>query len=269
MSDYFIISRKELHVKKSNIIASAVFDLSKKLSIFVGENGAGKSYLANIIFDADSKKAKLYAGNFNSIKDNISEYYSLAELIETEILNGKIVIGDDGAVKFQSNKKSSPLVDFSISSSLVKSLCPLIIYLKYAAKLDDLVLAEEPESGLHPSAQIMLVRIFAMLINSGLRLLISTHNDYIIREINNLIKISANQDTKEIAEKLGYTDNQYINKDDIAAYEFRFKNKSSTTVHVKSIKIDEFGFDTPTFDDTTDKLNNCHMELFSVLAYGK
>jgi hypothetical protein len=84
-----------------------------------------------------------------------------------------------------------------------------------------------------------------------------------------LIKISANQDVKEVAEKLGYTDNQYINKDDTAAYEFKFKNNSSATVHVKSIKIDEFGFDVSTLDDTIDVLNDCHMEIISVLKYGK
>jgi ABC-type Mn2+/Zn2+ transport system ATPase subunit len=67
MSDYFIIERKELHVKKSNIIASAAFDLSKKLSIFVGKNGTGKSYLANIICDAERKKGKLYTGSLNAI----------------------------------------------------------------------------------------------------------------------------------------------------------------------------------------------------------
>jgi predicted ATPase len=252
-------------MKEYSTIPKRIFDTSKKLTIFVGENGAFKSYYARSVRSADSKGACMYNNKRTIYNGGI--YYHLAELIEAEVLNGRIVDSNDLTPMFYSNRKYAACELTSHGHGSVRSLMLLVCYLKHDAKFNDLVLIEEPEQGLHPASQIMLARIFATMINNGLRLLITTHSDYIIREINNLIKISANQDTKDVAEKLGYVDNQYINKDNIAVYEFKFKDKSSANAQVEHIKIDEFGFNVSTFDDTIDKLNNAHLELCSVLKY--
>ncbi|MFM2343433.1 MAG: hypothetical protein RLZZ210_41, partial [Pseudomonadota bacterium] len=171
-----------------------------------------------------------------------SKFKNLASEIEKKILNGKIKIDKKfGTVKYNSNREKDLELDFDLTSSLVKNLSGLVIYLRHKAELNDLIIIDEPELNLHPSNQILLARIFAKLIRAGLRLVISTHSDYIIRELNNLIMIG--NDNK---------DDEYLNKDDIGAYLFKFKNTTAKSVVVEDITktITERGFTFETFDKT-------------------
>ena len=67
-----------------------------------------------------------------------------------------------------------------MTSSIVKTMSSLILYLKHLARKNDLVIIDEPEMNLHPDNQILLTRIFAELVNKGLRIVISTHSDYFV-----------------------------------------------------------------------------------------
>ena len=45
----------------------------------------------------------------------------------------------------------------TVSSSMVKELAPLVLYLRYLAKPDELVIIDEPEMNLHPAAQVQII----------------------------------------------------------------------------------------------------------------
>ena len=49
---------------------------------------------------------------------------------------------------------------------------------------------DEPELNLHPANQRLMARLIARLVNSDLRVIASTHSDYLVREINSLIMLS-------------------------------------------------------------------------------
>ncbi len=201
---------------------------------------------------------------------NSIDYFEFAEEIETELLNGKVIINKDGNVEFISKKAPKVKLSFHQSSSIVKTLASLVIYLKYRAVKNDLVIIDEPELNLHPDNQVKFAKIISRLINKGLRLVISTHSDYIIREFNNLIMISSNnKDVEIISKEFGYMDDEFLKISDVGAYMFNYKNEKAKQTEIKSIQIDKNGFEVSTLDNTIEELNKRSDELFYTLNYGK
>ncbi|MEA5459171.1 AAA family ATPase [Arcicella sp. LKC2W] len=201
---------------------------------------------------------------------NSNEYFEYATEIENELLKGKVVITKEGNVEFVSEKAPRIKLSFHQSSSIVKTLASLVIYLKYRATKNDLVIIDEPELNLHPDNQVRLAKVFARLVNKGLRLVISTHSDYIIREFNNLIMISSdNPNLSSIKEKSMYRDDEFLKINDVGAYMFNYKNNKAKQTDVKAIKIDQYGFEVSTLDNTIEDLNKRSDELYYTLKYGK
>ncbi len=198
-----------------------------------------------------------------------TEFFELAEEIEHELLQGKMIITKEGEVQYSSNKAKTKKIPIHLTASIVKTLSSLVFYLKYIASKNELIIIDEPELNLHPNNQIYLTRIFAKLINHDFRLLISTHSDYIVREINNLIMASSESPgvAKKAAE-LGYTTDMKLTYEKVGAYLFKFKNKNSRKVTVSSIEVTDSGFDVETIDNTIDELNTNSEELFYAIKYG-
>lgn len=195
-----------------------------------------------------------------------TEFYELAEDIENELLQGKVVVNKEGDVQFSSNKAKSKKIPIHLTASIVKTLSSLVFYLKHIATRNELIIIDEPELNLHPNNQVYLTRIFARLIDSGFRLLISTHSDYVIREINNLIMATSSENSAKALE-LGYKNDMKLSHEKVGAYLFNFKNKNSRKVNVSPIEVTETGFDVKTIDTTIDELNKNSEELYFTLKY--
>jgi predicted ATP-dependent endonuclease of OLD family len=211
----------------------------------------------------------LIAEDLTNYSKNKSDYFSLAEEIENDLLHGKVIVNKDGDVQFTSNKAKGKKIPIHLSASIVKTLSSLVFYLKHIASKNELIIIDEPELNLHPNNQVLITRIFAKLINKGFRLLISTHSDYIIRELNNLIMASVdNKETKEIAKKYGYGNNVSLNKDSVGAYLFHYKKEGARFVTISPINVTETGFDVETIDKTIDDLNETSEELFYSMKHG-
>ncbi len=117
------------------------------------------------------------------------ELFKLAEDIERNLLKGKVVIEKGReigtAIRFQLNDFKK--LNLITSSSMVQQLSAIVLYLKYLAQPGDLVIIDEPESNLHPEAQLKFVEIIAKMINNGIWVIISTHTPYIVDHLNNLL----------------------------------------------------------------------------------
>lgn len=207
--------------------------------------------------------------DLNYIKTKESKYRWLAEEIEELILHGTVDVSTDGEMQFKPEKSEKSL-SIHLSASIIKNLSGLLIYLKHQAKDNELLIIDEPELGLHPDNQILLARIFARLINNNIRLLISTHSDYIIRELNNLIMLSSDKSgIRQNLVKWGYKEDERIKPGDVGAYLFDFDKEENSRVIVKSLDVDEKGFEVDTIDRAINLLNENSENIFYTLKYGK
>ncbi len=105
------------------------------------------------------------------------------------------------------------------------------------------IYVEEPEAHLHPKAQIMLARLIVRSINRHYkRIILTTHSDYIITTINNLISLSSESDEK--LRELGYTREDIIEPDNVAAYLIRPEGRKAVVEKLEvtsdGIPEDEF-----------------------------
>lgn len=105
------------------------------------------------------------------------------------------------------------------SSSAVRSLLDIGFYLKHMAKRGDLLIVDEPELNLHPENQRRVARLFARLLNLGIKVFITTHSDYIIKEINTLIMLNNDKPhLKRVAQEEGYKLEELVSHEKIKVY---------------------------------------------------
>ena len=93
-----------------------------------------------------------------------------------------------------------------------------------------------------------------------MKVLITTHSDYIIKEINNLVMLNRPfADKNAVIKKLKYGLDDALNPEVIRAYVA--ENNGLTPC-----EVDSFGIDMPVFDTTIDQINRVSNELASRLA---
>jgi hypothetical protein len=254
---------KELSIKNNER-----YDMIKELSSNNDFNPIELFFKRTNRYPQPIKDCLKVADDLETIKKVNSIYYDFAIEIEKELLDGNVIIGKDGNVEFLSNKTSRKrTLSFHQSSSIVKTLAGLVIYLKHSAQKNDLVIIDEPELNLHPDNQIKLTRILSRLVNKGLNLVISTHSDYILREINNLIMLGNEDDNiSNIKQNYNFKDDEFLSKNDIGVHYFHYKNKTQASVN--SIEITDFGFEIPSINDEIMKQNELNNELFYTLKFG-
>ena len=150
------------------------------------------------------------------------------------------------------------------SSSAVRSLLDVGFYLRHEAEYGDLLMVDEPELNLHPENQRRVARLFAQLINLGIKVFITTHSDYIIKELNTLIML--NQDKpyiRRIAEEEGYASGELLSSDKVKVYiaeealitlDGKTRRTKCQTLTLASVDP-ELGIEARSFDTTIETMN--------------
>lgn len=255
---------KELSIRKQEVVDSIQMMIDKerkydKFDIFFNT----KRYPLPI------KDGLIVAEDLAERKKNRSEFYEFAEKIESDLLEGRVQISNDGEIQFKPKKASSRVLPIHMTASIIKAMASLVVYLKHIAKKNDLIIIDEPEINLHPNNQIILTRMLARLMNQGFRLIVSTHSDYIIREINNLVIMSHsnNSDVVSLAESKKYSNDEFIIKDDLNVLVFGYKKKSSKLVEITNQTVDDFGFDIKSIDTVIEDQTDFAEKLYYALKY--
>ena len=182
-----------------------------------------------------------------------------------EIIGGKYNISDNGIHYVPKGHRSVKLT-ISESSSSVRALLDISCYLRYLAKPGDILMIDEPELNLHPTNQRKLARLFATLVNLGLKIFITTHSDYIVKEINTLIMLYSmnNKESRAtILEEYGYINEELIDPNRIKVYVCK---KSRKTVNkgyqLLAAKIDDKrGIIADSFDSVINQMNKIQEKI--------
>jgi hypothetical protein len=151
-----------------------------------------------------------------------------------------------GAVHFQQRAsgyrlafqpRGGPALPMHATSSIVRSLSSLNLYLRYTAREGDTLIIDEPEMNAHPDAQIGLTQLLAYLVNRGIRVVLTTHSPYILDHLNNLIAARrcspGDQQTAAMESALGSRE-CFLSGEKVAAYLFETENEQAP-VRVKPI----------------------------------
>jgi len=150
------------------------------------------------------------------------------------------------------------------SSSAVRSLLDIGFYLRHVAQPGDILMIDEPELNLHPENQRRIARLFSRLVNIGIKVFLTTHSDYIIKELNTLIML--NQDKtylKKLSSDEGYKSEELLSADKIRVYiaeksllKLDGDKRRKQYLTLTAADIDpELGIEARSFDTTIEEMN--------------
>ncbi|MYA16524.1 MAG: AAA family ATPase [Gammaproteobacteria bacterium] len=77
------------------------------------------------------------------------------------------------------------------ASSMVSELAPVVLYLRHVVSPGDVLIIEEPEAHLHPAMQTAFARELARLVRAGVRVVMTTHSEWFLEQIGNLVRLSS------------------------------------------------------------------------------
>lgn len=193
---------------------------------------------------------------------NKSELEYLAIELEQDFLKGKITTNQYGQIEYQPDNQKDISLEIHLTASMVKSLSNIVFYLRHLAQKGDCIIIDEPELNLHPDNQRKIARFIGRLINEGFQVVISTHSDYIIKELNNMIMLSkAKGNNQDLIEKLGFRGDELLKPEQVQALLFTLDSRKPT-----DIEITEEGFEVATINEVIEKQDNdmetIYYELF-------
>ena len=135
----------------------------------------------------------------------------------------------EGAVRMERNETGYPSfayrpkgwkIDLPLmrASSMVSELAPVVLYLRHLVRAGDVLIIEEPESHLHPAMQAAFARELARLVGAGIRVVMTTHSEWFLEQIGNLVRLSTLPETRRNGIKGA---DVALHPDDVGAWLFK------------------------------------------------
>lgn len=145
----------------------------------------------------------------------------------------------------------------------MRALLDIGFYLRCRAEPGDLFIIDEPALNLHPKNQRALARLIARVVNAGVKVFITTHSDYLVKEFNTLIMLAqSTKHTKTVQKEFHYANEELLDPDRIRLYMTGTKSKSAEGKRGKintlkrAIIHPDRGIEVETFDTTIEDMNS-------------
>ena len=154
-------------------------------------------------------------------------------------------------------KDDLPLMN---ASSMVSELAPVVLYLRHIAQPGNVLIIEEPESHMHPAMQVELTRQLAKLVQRGYRVIITTHSEWVLEELGNVV-----QRSRLPAEARATIPNGEValSDDQVGVWLFRPKPRGRARgSEVARVSLGETGLYDAGFDDVAIALSNDGARIF-------
>ena len=233
-------------------------DLIGSVSYYIPSDKSDK--ISNLILHRENiynLTTREYLNEIYQLDENKkSDFYDLGEKFEEELIHGKININvRRGRSRINYERQDGYTIPYKGTSSSIMELTPIILYLKHVLKKGDLLIIDEPEAHLHPKNQRLYIKYIIRAVNQGLKVLITTHSDYILEQLNNLIKINKiqnKQDKDYVMNSKKYMEDDLLDSELVNIY--HFKEKEDNVFEADKLEIGDFGIEESNFQDVVDDL---------------
>ena len=262
------IFRKELNFARNRLLEEMTRvgkDIDPMELLFKSYNDYALPVKANADFirqlETISKEDSVLAKSYPQLLNDFSD-----------IIGGEYIAGSNDTIYFRPSKTQLKFT-MGESSSAVRSLLDMGFYLHHVAKIGDLLIVDEPELNLHPENQRRVARLFARLVNLGIKVFITTHSDYIVKELNSLIMLNHDRPyLRRIAEEEGYQSDELLSANKVKVYiakkaKIKLKNNVRKSLCPTLVEADinpQYGVEVPSFDETINRMN----EIQNAIIWG-
>ena len=209
------------------------------------------------------------AGFHNLLQKARDENRIRAAALEAEIIGG--------SVSHQQSVTGFPIFTYQPAgyrekiplmqtSSMVSELAPVVLYLRHLVYPGDVLIIEEPEAHLHPAMQRAFTRELAAVVRAGVRVMITTHSDYVLEELANLVRMSELPEARR--EGLTGAD-EALSPEEVGVWLFEPKKRPKGSV-VKEVPLDaDVGLYSAGYGDVSEALYNTSVEIDSRIGESK
>jgi len=193
--------------------------------------------------------------------------------IQQEI-EGKLYFNDSKMLQYKIGNETKTLdIPMESTSTKVTELTPIILYLenletKSMKSIGTFLIIEEPESHLNPKMQRMMARLLVMMMNEGIQILITTHSDYILNEMDILLKLNHIKEKDEktfdtfIDKDKDYESLMALDKENLSVYRFK---KEGLDTEIEDIKITKNKVIEKEFEETSENLYLENSKVIEIL----
>ncbi|MEI7424264.1 MAG: AAA family ATPase [Prolixibacteraceae bacterium] len=194
-----------------------------------------------------------FTRNLDNIKKSNSKLDSSYSMdIIKEILGAEFKKENKQDIRFYTKNKKNNKFDIPLylASSSARCIVDIYFYLKHIAKEGDILIIDEPESHLTLKNQRSMAKLIASLINMKVSVFITTHSDFLVKELNNLILLSNDFDGRHewlLRNKKSYSESDKIDYKDVSVYQ-------AADGHLDKLKVSNKGIEVPFFDDEINNL---------------
>ena len=183
--------------------------------------------------------------------------------IEKAVLGGSVGVENSEAIGYphftyrpDGWRDSLPLMN---ASSMVSELAPVVLYLRHVVESRNVLIIEEPESHLHPAMQVEFTRQLAALIYAGIRVIVTTHSEWVLEELTNIVRRSK----LPLDERKKTASGEFaLEPDRVGVWLFQPKGRPRGSV-VEEVCLDDSGVFPSGFDDVAAALHNDWADLAS------
>lgn len=194
--------------------------------------------------------------NYREQNTTTNQIIKIADILEREVLGGEIKVSRSSPSTYPEilyhPHKSNRDLQMNQSSSMVSELTPLVLFLRGIVHRGDTLIIEEPESHLHPGAQTKIAITLARLVRAGVRVVITTHSDWLLQQISNLIRIGELKKQEKDTDELPH----WLLKEEVGAWWFH------TDKPVEELKFDQYdGIEPTDYEEIADDLYNDFVNL--------
>ena len=246
---YYLPAARSGIIQSHRVIASSLVARSTRTGLETSEiptlSGVVADFMGKLILYEERARLRERAKSNDGMNH-------IADTLESDVLDGQIIIkpSPTGYPEFLYRpREMEEDIRLTRSSSMVSELAPLVLFIRGLVRPGDMLIIEEPEAHLHPAAQTGMAKTIARLVRAGVRVLVTTHSDWMLQEIGNLVREG------ELGEKTSEPAS-WLEQEEVGAWLFQKNGK------VKEIEFDRIkGIEPMEYEGVAETLYNRWADL--------